>query len=147
MFAVECIPGIILAIAMFFLPNTPRWLASKGRWQEAEHVLERIAGAKKDEEINSIRKALAEAKHASLRELFFTGLRMALVVGVGLAIFQQVIGIGAISYYAPTIFKSAGFKSPAGDILATIVTAIDSIISSIVALFLLDRLGRRPFLR
>jgi sugar porter (SP) family MFS transporter len=146
MFAVECIPGIILAIAMFFLPNTPRWLASKGRWQEAEHVLERIAGAKKDEEINSIRKALAEAKHASLRELFFTGLRMALVVGVGLAIFQQLIGTGAIAYYAPTIFKFAGFKSSASDILATLVTTVDSIIATIVALFLLDRLGRRPLL-
>ncbi len=71
---------------------------------------------------------------------------MALVVGIGLAILQQVIGTGAFSYYAPTIFKFAGFTSPAGDILATIVTSIDSIIATIVALFLLDRLGRRPLL-
>jgi SP family galactose:H+ symporter-like MFS transporter len=146
MFAVECIPGIILAIGMFFLPNTPRWLASKGRWEKAGHVLERIAGPKKDEEMRSIRSALAVEKRASLRELFVTGLRMALVVGVGLAIFQQLIGSGAIGYYAPTIFKSAGFKSPAGDILATISTAIDNTIATIVALFLLDRLGRRPLL-
>ena len=146
MFGVECFPGIILAIGMFFLPNTPRWLASKGRWQEADHVLERLVGPKKEEELRSIRKALEEGKHASLRELFITGLRMALIVGVGLAIFQQLIGTAAISYYAPIIFKFAGFTSPGGDILASMFTSIDSIIATIVALFLLDRLGRRPLL-
>ena len=55
--------------------------------------------------LRSIRKALEEGKHASLRELFVTGLRMALIVGIGLAILQQVIGTGAIFYYAPTIFQ------------------------------------------
>ncbi len=94
MFGVECLPGIILAIGMFFLSNTPRWLASQGRWEQAEHVLARLAGPKKEEELRSIRQALEAGKHASLRELFVTGLRMALVVGIGLAVLQQVIGTG-----------------------------------------------------
>ena len=146
MFIIECIPGIILAVGMLFLPHTPRWLASKGHWQKASAVLERIAGPEKDKEMRSIRKALEAGKHASLRELFFTPLRMALMIGIGLAIFQQVIGDAAISYYAPTIFKFAGFTLPSGDILATIVTTIDSVVATIVALFLIDRLGRRPLL-
>lgn len=146
MFAVECIPGVILAIGMFFLPHSPRWLASKGHWEKAGAVLEHIAGPRKDAEMRSIRKALEAGKHASIRELFFTGLRMALVVGCGLAVFQQVIGDGAISYYAPTIFRLAGFTLPSGDILATIITTIDSVVATIVALFLIDRLGRRPLL-
>lgn len=146
MFAVECLPGILLAFGMFFLPDTPRWLASQGRWKQVDHVLERIAGPKKEEELRAIRKALEAGKHASFRELFVTGLRMALLLGIGLALFQQLIGVGAISYYAPTIFHFAGFKSPSGDIIATIVMSIDSIVATIVALYLLDRLGRRPLL-
>lgn len=146
MFIVECIPGIMLAVGMLFVPHTPRWLASKDHWEKASAVLERIAGPEKDKEMHSIRKALTAGKHTSIRELFFTPLRMALVVGIGLAIFQQVIGDGAISYYAPTIFKFAGFTLPSGDILATIVTTIDSVVATIVALFLIDRLGRRPLL-
>lgn len=146
MFAVECIPGIIFALGMIFLPHTPRWLASKGHWDKAEAVLAHIAGPQKDEEMRSIRKALQAGKHASVRELFFTRLRMALIVGVGLAIFQQLIGEGAIAYYAPTIFRFAGFTLPSGDILATIITTIDSVIATIIALFLIDRFGRRPLL-
>jgi sugar porter (SP) family MFS transporter len=131
---------------MFFLPESPRWLASKGHWDEAEQVVESVAGVEHEEEMRAIRKSLAKGKHASIRELFFTGLCMALVVGVGLAVFQQFVGIAAISYYAPTIFKFAGFQSASGDVLATSITAIDTVIATIISIFLVDRLGRRPLL-
>ena len=146
MFGVEAIPGVILAIGMFFLPDTPRWLASKGRWEQARQALERVAGEKRDDELQAIGASIEKRKHTSIRELFLTGLRMALVVGIGLGVFQQLVGTAAISYYTPTIFKLAGFKSSAGDMLATIATAVATIIATIIAIFLLDRLGRRPLL-
>jgi MFS transporter, SP family, galactose:H+ symporter len=146
MFGSECVPALILACGMCFLPESPRWLASRGQWKQAEHILARVVGEEKDEELKAMHKALQQGKHASLREFFHTSLWVALLVGVCLAIFQQSVGINAISYYTPTIFKYAGFKSASTDILATTVVGIDGVIASILAIFLIDRIGRRPLL-
>jgi MFS transporter, SP family, galactose:H+ symporter len=146
LFGFEAIPAIVLGIAMLFLPESPRWLASKGRWNEAGQTLERLDVTRKDEDLKAMRKALQAGKHSSVSELFRTGLRKALIVGVGLAIIQQVIGSAAISYYTPTIFKYAGLKSSSTDILVTSIVAVDAVVAAIVAIFLLDRLGRRPLL-
>lgn len=95
---------------MLFLPETPSWLAQKGRWDDVNQVLDRVVSpTEKEKEVGALRSSLAVKKHASVRELFGPGLRIALVVGLGLAVFQQAVGTGAISYYAPTIFRYAGF--------------------------------------
>ena len=146
MFAVAAIPATILFIGMLFLSDTPRWLASKGKWEKAEAVLQRNVGGNTDQERDLLRKNLEETKKSSIRDLFGKGLRVALIVGIGLAVFQQVVGINTIIYYAPTIFGYAGFKSASGAILATSVVGVVNVLATIVAILLVDRVGRRPLL-
>jgi SP family galactose:H+ symporter-like MFS transporter len=147
MFAVAFIPGAALALGMCFLSETPRWLASKGRWDDASAALEHtVHGEAKQQELADIRKTLEEEKKASVRELLRPGLRLALLVGVGLAIFQQLVGINTVIYYAPTIFGFAGFHAASAAILATSVVGVMNVLSTILSLFLVDRVGRRPLL-
>ncbi len=147
MFAVAFIPGAILAIGMVFLAETPRWLASKGRWDQASAALEHsVHGQEKQRELDDIRKTLEEEKRASIKELLRPGLRMALIVGVGLAIFQQFVGINTVIYYAPTIFGYAGFSSASAAILATSIVGVMNVLATLLSLFLVDRIGRRPLL-
>jgi sugar porter (SP) family MFS transporter len=146
MFAVAAIPAGIHFLAMIFLPDTPRWYASKGKWDKASQVLEEIAGPQKEKEISLIRRAIESSQNASIKELFGPKLRVALIVGMGLAIFQQLIGINTIIYYAPTIFGYAGFTSATGSILATGVVGAVNVVSTLIVIFLVDRVGRRPLL-
>ncbi|HJT59905.1 MAG TPA: sugar porter family MFS transporter, partial [Ktedonobacteraceae bacterium] len=147
MFATAAIPSAIHFIIMFFLPDTPRWYASKGKWDKAKKVLAQfVSPEKRGPELQMIRKNIEATHNASIKELFRPGLRMALVVGMGLAIFQQFVGINTIIYYAPTIFSYAGYKSTTGAILATSVVGVVNMVSTLIVIFLMDRIGRRPLL-
>jgi MFS transporter, SP family, galactose:H+ symporter len=151
MFAVAVIPAAILGIGMFFLSDTPRWLASKGRWEEARLTLEYVVGpAETERELVGIRQSLEEEKAVPwidrVRELLRPGLRWALIVGVGLAILQQFVGINTVIYYAPTIFEIAGFKTAQTAILATTIVGAVNVLSTVIAILLVDRLGRRALL-
>jgi SP family galactose:H+ symporter-like MFS transporter len=151
MFAVAVIPSALLAIGMLFLTDTPRWFASKGRWDEAHHSLARVIGPDAAEkEMRHIRKSLEGEKAipwiARVRQLLRPGIRWALIVGVGLAVLQQFVGINTVIYYAPTIFQIAGFKTASTAILATTVVGVVNVLFTIMAIFLVDRLGRRPLL-
>jgi len=151
MFAIAFIPALLLGIGMLFLSDTPRWLASKGRWDEAGQVLDRVVGpVEKEAALRAIQEALEEEKAASLpeilRELLGPGMRFALIAGVGLAIFQQFVGINTVIYYAPTIFQYAGFQSAQAAILATSIVGVVNVLSTILAIVLVDRWGRRPLL-
>lgn len=148
MFAVAAIPGLIFLAGMFFNPETPRWLASRGRWHDADAVLARVTGERNNAAaLAEIRASLInEDTHGALRKLLQPGLRLALLAGVGLAIFQQFVGINTIIYYAPTIFGMVGFGSNSAAIMATSVVGVVNVISTIVACTLVDRAGRRPLL-
>lgn len=147
MFATAAIPGALLFVGMLVSPETPRWLAGKGRWNEAKQVLEQIKGLDPEKELVDVRGSLLiEQRRGSVRELFQPGLRTALMIGVGLAVFQQFVGINTVIYYAPIIFQKAGFVSASSAILATSVVGIVNVLSTIVATFLLDKLGRRTLL-
>jgi sugar porter (SP) family MFS transporter len=146
MFAVAVIPALLLGSGMLRLPDTPRWLASKGRWDEAQAVMDRVAGPQGAAEMAGIRASLEQERRTSARELLRPGLRLALLVGAGLAILQQVVGINTVIYYAPTIFRYAGFASASTDILATSVVGVLNVLATVVAVVLVDRVGRRPLL-
>jgi sugar porter (SP) family MFS transporter len=112
---------------------------------QARAVLLRVRKATEvDSELAEIEASLRQ-QEGGWRELLSPGLRPALIIGIGLAVFQQFTGINTVIYYAPTIFKFAGFQSAAA-ILATAGVGIINVLLTIVALWLLDRAGRRPLL-
>jgi SP family galactose:H+ symporter-like MFS transporter len=146
MFGLAAIPATILGAAMIFMPDSARWLVSQGRAEGARGVLERIRDTQQvDDELQEIKKS-ERVQTSELSELLKPGVRPALVVGIGLAIFQQVTGINTVIYYAPTIFESAGLTSASVSILATVAVGIVNALMTAVAIWLLDRVGRRPLL-
>src|SRR5882757_7679700 len=141
-------PALVFGTGMFFLPETPRWLVRGGYHEVAHRVLLRIRGlADVNVEIEEIKASLAQqAESGHWTDLLRGQVRPALVVGLGLAIFQQITGINTVIYYAPKILQAAGFNSASGAILATAGVGVVNVGMTIVAMFLVDRAGRRPLL-
>jgi SP family galactose:H+ symporter-like MFS transporter len=150
MFAVAVIPALILGIGMFTLPESPRWLVKNGKLDKARSVLllSRVeAGVETEmqqmEEIERIERQQAQVGY---KELLAPWIRPALIVGVGLAIFQQITGINTVIYYAPTILEKVGF-SAGGAIAATALgVGAVNVGFTILAVYIVDRVGRRPLL-
>jgi SP family galactose:H+ symporter-like MFS transporter len=146
MFGLAAIPATILGSGMLFLPDSPRWLVSRKMLDKARTVLERIRDTTHvDDELGDIQRS-EQVQTGEWAELLQPLVRPALVVGIGLAIFQQVTGINTIIYYAPTIFEFAGLGSAAVSILATVGVGVMNVLMTIVAIRLVDRVGRRPLL-
>lgn len=152
MFAVGAIPGLALAVGIFIMSDTPRWLASKGKLAEARAVIAKVRGVAQtapevDAELVAIERAAeGPAQKASWSELFGPTVRPALIVGVGLFILQQFSGINAVIYFAPTVFSESGFDSHSTQLLATTGVGIVNVLMTFVGMALIDRLGRRPLL-
>ena len=147
MLGVGMIPAAILLVGMLPLPESPRWLLAKDRRQDALSALHRI---RHEEHNPEAELAEIEAVHkmqagVSYRDLFRPSVRPALIVGVGIAFINQMVGVNAVIYYAPTILKDAGFSSSAA-ILATTGVGILNMLVTLCALLLIDRVGRRPLL-
>ena len=146
MVGLGAVPGVILGVSMLSMPESPRWFALKGREEEARSVLVRIRGSQSVEsELSEIKKTLVH-EQGDWRDLLSEAARPALVVGIGLAIFQQFTGINTVIYYAPTIFNLAGFESNSVSILATAGVGLVNVAMTVVGVVLLDRVGRRPLL-
>jgi sugar porter (SP) family MFS transporter len=146
MFGLAAAPAAVLGVGMFFLPESPRWLLSHNLPGAARSVLRRIRSSRDvDTELDEIRKSL-EVKSGGWADLLKPPVRPALVVGIGLAIFQQITGINTVIYYAPMIFESAGFTTASGSILATVGVGVINVVLTLVAMALMDRVGRRPLL-
>jgi sugar porter (SP) family MFS transporter len=141
-------PALVFGTGMFFLPETPRWLIRSGQHEVAHRVLTRIRKhAEVDAEIEEIKASLAQQTESGRwRDLLSRHVRPALIVGLGLAIFQQITGINTVIYYAPKILQAAGFNSASGAILATAGVGVVNVGMTIIAMFLVDRVGRRPLL-
>ena len=145
MFGVAVIPGAILAIGMYFMPFSPRWLVEQGRKDDARRMLTRYRDSEEDveQEIREIEEISEE--EFSLRDLLGKAVRRMMIVGVALAVFQQIVGINTVIYYAPTILKAAGQQNT-GALTQSVFIGCTNVFFTIVAILLLDRLGRRFFL-
>jgi sugar porter (SP) family MFS transporter len=148
MLGLAVVPGALLGLGMLAMPETPRWLAKHGHAESARKVLARIRGTQDVQaEFQEIQSTLSQAEERGhFSDLLAVSVRPALVVGVGLAIFQQITGINTVIYYAPTIIQSAGIPSASGAILATAGIGLVNVLMTIVAMWLIDRAGRRPLL-
>lgn len=148
MLGLAVVPAAVFAIGMILLPESPRWLVKNGHREAARKVLGRIRtpeGA--DAEMKDIEASIEHSEERGrLSDLLHPSLRAALVVGIGLAILQQITGINTVIYYAPLIIQSAGIPSASGAILATAGIGVVNVLMTIVSMWLIDRAGRRPLL-
>ncbi|MGW2325189.1 sugar porter family MFS transporter [Streptomyces sp. NPDC001700] len=149
MLAVAAVPAVLLFVGMLFLPDTPRWYASRSRDAEAQRVLRRTRPrAEADGELAAIRTAIASAAHqpkASWTDLRTPWIRRLALIGVGIAICQQITGINTVMYYAPSILESTGLGTSAS-LVSTISVGVISVVMTFVGIWLLGRAGRRPML-
>jgi sugar porter (SP) family MFS transporter len=148
MLGLAAIPGGILFLGMLFLPETPRWYAQRAQMEKARAVLVRIRGTQEiDAELGEIEATLQHAQERGrLSDVLLPEVRPALIIGIGLAVFQQITGINTVIYYAPMIIQSAGIPSASGAILATAGIGLVNVIMTVVSMWLIDRAGRRPLL-
>jgi sugar porter (SP) family MFS transporter len=146
MFYVGVFPALILFVGMLFLPESPRFLLGKGKEEEGERVLRMVedpalfpaAISKLKEEIR-----LDREQKVSYRDIFKPHLRTALFIAIGIMFVQQFVGINTVIYYAPTIFIIAGFSGAKAAIAATVSVGVVNVLATVVAMFLIDKIGRR----
>lgn len=141
------LPGLVLLIGMSFMSDTPRWLISKNKDEEAKKVLKKIEpDIDTENEIKEIKHTLKLNENLDRKFKFKKWMIMPFVVGVGIMFAQICTGINTIIYYAPTIFKIAGFDSNSNAIYATTGIGVVNFLMTIVAVFFTDKLGRKPLL-
>lgn len=145
MLAVATLPAVLLFFGMMFMPDTPRWYAMKGRLAEARKVLERTrAPGDVDWELTEIEETLAEeqAQRPRLSELRKPWLFKLFLIGMGIAVIQQLTGVNTIMYYAPTMLKAVGMSDGAA-LFSTIANGVISVLMTFVGIWLLGKIGRR----
>ena len=148
MLGLGAIPALALLIGMLRMPQSPRWLVMVGEDYKARLVLSHIRRDDEDaieRELEEIKDSL-DVKPGAWRDLLEPAVKAALVIGIGLAILQQVTGINTVIYYAPTIIEYTGVSDGSSAILASLGVGIINVLATIVALWLIDRKGRRPLL-
>lgn len=147
MLGLAAFPGLLLAVGMLFMPESPRWLVKNDRRADARAVLAQIdPHGDPDAALARLEHDLAAEGQGSWSELVRRTLRPALIVGIGLAVFQQVTGINAVIYYAPQIFQAAGFTSDVTSLAATTGIGTINVLATFIAIWLVDRAGRKPLL-
>lgn len=147
MLGLAVIPSVVLFVGMLFMPETPRWLASHNRMEEARRVLHRTRHPEEiDEAFDEIQAAERQARaELGWRDLTAKWIRPALSVGIGLAVLQQFVGINTIIYYAPTTLTQLGMGD-AASIAAQVGIGVVMVLFTLIAVRYTDRIGRKRLL-
>jgi SP family galactose:H+ symporter-like MFS transporter len=146
MLGVAAVPAVVLLAGLLFLPESPRWLLLVGREAAAQKAWNQLSSETWGEDEIAVVRSAADAPHPQFRDLFSGHLRPVLIVAAGLFFFTNLSGIDAILYYAPVIFREVGIGGDAGPILATAGLGAINVVATILAMWLVDRAGRRPLL-
>jgi SP family xylose:H+ symportor-like MFS transporter len=145
MFGSETIPALLFLGSLIFIPESPRWLAKNNRIEKSRQVLLKIGGPEfAENELKEIRETEV-TQSQSFRALFNSKFKIALIIGIVLAILQQVTGINVFMYYAPEIFKKLGSGTNSA-LLQTIIVGFFNMGFTVVAILTVDRLGRKPLM-
>lgn len=149
MLGLETLPAVVYFFALFAVPESPRWLVMKGRISDGLKIMTRASGATEAEkDLKTVQASLqthAANESVGLAALFAPALKLALLIGIVIAVVQQITGINAVFFYAPMIFEQSGIGTDASFVQAILVGLVN-LIFTIVAIALIDRLGRKPLL-
>lgn len=143
MLGMEALPALLFFIVLFLIPESPRWLIVKGQEKKASSILKKIFGEDEAEiQISNVKNLIATEKNSDWRMLFQPGFRLALFIGVALAMLGQLMGVNAVLYYGPTIFKDSGLSS--GDSLFyQVLVGLVNMLTTVLALVIIDKVGRK----
>lgn len=148
MLGAETVPALLYFFLLFLVPRSPRWLAQHGREKEALAVLNKVASPEEAvDSLHAIKTHIAGDRQSKPRfaELFSRHMRFIILIALGLGFFQQITGINAIFFYAPTIFEKTGITQESA-FLQTIVIGLVNLGFTVVAIYTIDRFGRKPLL-
>ncbi|MGV3602998.1 MAG: sugar porter family MFS transporter [Dyadobacter fermentans] len=146
MFGLGAVPAVLFLVGVIWLPESPRWLIMAGQTEKARKILGKIGNAQFVESTESaIQKTITAAPKASFSDVFQKSVRPALTVGVILAVFQQLCGINVVFNYTSTIFESIGADLDR-QLLETVAIGVVNLIFTLVAMWQVDKLGRRPLM-
>lgn len=147
MFGVEALPAAVFFFLLFTVPESPRWLCSVGRWDQGRDVLQRLTTSHEEAEfeLGEIRQALEADQAAKATKFFTPEHRKIILLAFTIAAFNQLSGINAVLYYAPTIFESAGASQDSA-FLQSAAIGLVNLIATMAALVVIDRFGRRKLM-
>jgi SP family arabinose:H+ symporter-like MFS transporter len=149
MLGLETLPAILYFFCLFFVPESPRWLLMRGRDEEALQVLAKtksLEDAKQDiADIKASMKQPSSDKKIPIGELFKPAMRLVMIIGVSVAILQQITGINAVFFYAPMIFEQSGLGTDAS-FMQAIYVGIVNVVFTLIAISLIDKIGRKALL-